>query len=157
VNTVDQDLELQVYLPNEKVPELPASDLAAEEPKEDGAAREARDNGRAAQETREPETRHGLDLLEDLTPYELRTITRSVANLRQPASLVEIFGSIRELDERGELELSREEIEEVISAMLEADYLSQVRTKPYKQAKADMTFYALNRDKEEVKNTLDGG
>jgi uncharacterized LabA/DUF88 family protein len=157
VNTVDQDLELQVYLPNEKVPELPASDLAAEEPKEDGAAREARDNGRAAQETREPETRHGLDLLEDLTPYELRTITRSVANLRQPASLVEIFGSIRELDERGELELSREEIEEVISAMVEADYLSRVRTKPYKQAKADMTFYALNRDKEEVKNTLDGG
>jgi hypothetical protein len=147
VNTVDQDLELQVYLPNEKVPELPGSDLAAEEPKEDG---------RAAQEAGEPETRHVLDLLEDLTPYELRTITRSVANLRQPASLVEIFGSIRELDERGELELSREEIEEVISAMLEAEYLSKVRAKPYEQAKADMTFYALNRDKEEVKETLNG-
>src|SRR5215211_2619603 len=155
VNTVDQDLELQVYLPNEKVPELPGSDLASEEPKEDGAAR--REDGRATEEAEQPETRHGLDLLEDLTPYELRTITRSVDALRQPASLVEIFGSIRELDERGELELSREEIEEVISAMLEADYLSRVRTRPYKQARADMTFYALNRDKEEVKNTLNGG
>ncbi len=147
VNTVDQDFELQVYLPNEKVPELPESDLASEEPKEDGA--------RGAEE--EPEqTREGLDLLEDLTPYELRTITRSVASLRQPASFVEIFGSIRELDERGELELSREEIEEVISAMLEADYLSRVRAKPYKQAKADMTFYALNRERAEVKSDLSG-
>src|SRR5919202_1645485 len=34
VNTVDQDLELQVYLPDEKVPELTGSDLAVEEPKE---------------------------------------------------------------------------------------------------------------------------
>src|ERR687898_1800441 len=145
VNTVDQDLELQVYLPNEKVPELPESDLASEEPKEDGA--------RGAEEEPEP-TREGLDLLEDLTPYELRTITRSVASLRQPASFVEIFGSIRDLDERGELELSREEIEEVIGAMLEADYLSRVREKPYKEAKADMTFYALNRDRAEVKDIL---
>jgi uncharacterized LabA/DUF88 family protein len=152
VNTVDQDLELQVYLPGEKVPELPGSDLAAQEPKEDGAREE---DSRPAEE--EPEARPVLDLLEDLTPYELRTITRSVASLRQPASLVEIFGSIRELDERGELELSREEIEEVISAMLEADYLSKIRARPYNQAKADMTFYALNRDKEEVKNTLNGG
>jgi hypothetical protein len=156
VNTVDQDLELQVYLPGEKVPELPESDLASEEPKEDGARR-AEEHGRAAEEAEQPETGPGLDLLEDLTPYELRTITRSVANLRQPASFVEIFGSIRELDERGELELSREEIEEVISAMLEADYLNKVRAKPYKQAKADMTFYALNLDREEVKNTLSGG
>jgi uncharacterized LabA/DUF88 family protein len=148
VNTVDQDLELQVYLPNEKVPELPESDLASEEPKEDGA--------RWVEEERE-QTREGLDLLEDLTPYELRTITRSVASLRQPASFVEIFGSIRELDERGELELSREEIEEVISAMLEADYLNRVRAKPYDEAKADMTFYALNLESEEVKNTLAGG
>ncbi|MCA1687523.1 MAG: NYN domain-containing protein [Actinobacteria bacterium] len=153
VNTVDQDLELQVYLPNEKVPEVPESDLASEEPKVDGARR-AEEDGRAAEEAER--TREGLDLLEDLTPYELRTITRSVANLREPASFVEIFGSIRELDERGELELSREEIEEVISAMLEADYLNRVRAKPYKQAKADMTFYALNRDKEEVKSTLAG-
>jgi uncharacterized LabA/DUF88 family protein len=152
VNTVDQDLELQVYLPSEKVPELPGSDLAAQEPKKDGTREE---DGHPAEE--EPETRAVLDLLEDLTPYELRTITRSVASLRQPASLVEIFGSIRELDERGELELSREEIEEVISAMLEADYLSKIRARPYNQAKADMTFYALNRDKEEVKNTLNGG
>jgi uncharacterized LabA/DUF88 family protein len=144
VNTVDQDFELQVYLPNEKVPELPESDLASEEPKSDGARQT---EGR----------REGLDLLEDLTPYELRTITRSVASLRQPASFVEIFGSIRGLDERGELELSREEIEEVISAMLEADYLNRVRAKPYEQARADMTFYALNRDREEVKNTLAGG
>jgi len=154
VNTVDQDLELQVYLPNEKVPELPGSDLAAQEPKEDGARR---GEDRPAEEAGEPETRHVLDLLEDLTPYELRTITRSVASLRQPASLVEVFGSIRELDERGELELSREEIEEVINAMLEAEYLSKARARPYKQAKADMTFYALNRDKEEVKNTLNSG
>ena len=154
VNTVDQDLELQVYLPNEEVPDLPESDLAAEEPKGDGARRAVEDDSAAE----EPEVaRRGLDLLEDLTPYELRTITRSVASLRQPASFVEIFGSIRELDERGELELSREEIEEIIGAMLEADYLSRVRAKPYKQAKADMIFYSLNRDREEVKSALDAG
>jgi uncharacterized LabA/DUF88 family protein len=158
VNTVDQDFELQVYLPNEKVPELPESDLASEEPKEDGAEKSiARGNGRAAEEAERSETREGLDLLEDLTPYELRTITRSVASSRQPASFVEIFGSIRELDERGELELSREEIEEVISAMLEADYLSRVRAKPYDKAKADMTFYALNRESEGVKEVMGGG
>jgi uncharacterized LabA/DUF88 family protein len=151
VNTVDQDLELQVYLPNEKVPELPESDLASEEPKEAGARR-GEEDGSAEEEAEQK--REGLDLLEDLTPYELRTITRSVASLRQPASFVEIFGSIRELDERGELELSREEIEEIISAMLEADYLSRVRARPYEQARADMTFYALNREREEVKNTL---
>jgi uncharacterized LabA/DUF88 family protein len=155
VNTVDQDFELQVYLPNEKVPELPESDLASEEPKEDGA-RGAEERGRAAEEDAPPEARQGFDLLEDLTPYELRTITRSVSSLKQPASFVEIFGSIRELDERGELELSREEIVEVISAMLEADYLSRIRAKPYKQAKADLTFYALNREREEVKNALAG-
>jgi uncharacterized LabA/DUF88 family protein len=154
VNTVDQDFELQVYLPDERVPELSDSDLAAEEPKSDGA----RDDGRRDAEAPVPsEEREAIDLLEDLTPYELRTITRSVASLRQPASFVEIFGSIRELDERGELELSREEIEEVIGAMLEADYLSRVREKPYEEAKADMTFYALNRDREEVKNALNGG
>jgi len=70
---------------------------------------------------------------------------------------VEIFSSIRELDERGELELSREEIGDVITAMLDADYLNKVRQKPYKQAKADMTFYALNSDKQEVKSALNGG
>jgi len=158
VNTVDQDFELQVYLPDEAVPQLTGSDLATEEPKGDGERAEVRSNGRPdAGETGAPEDGQVLDLLEDLTPYELRTITRSVASLRQPASFVEIFGSIRDLDERGELELSREEIEEVIGAMLEADYLSRVREKPYKEAKADMTFYALNRDREEVKNALNGG
>jgi uncharacterized LabA/DUF88 family protein len=148
VNTVDQDFELQVYLPDENVPELTESDLAAEEPKGDGA------RGDGQRDAEPPEERQALDLLEDLTPYELRTITRSVASLRQPASFVEIFGSIRELDERGELELAREEIEEVIGAMLDADYLSRVREKPYKEAKADMTFYALNRDRAEVKDIL---
>jgi len=148
VNTVDQDFELQVYLPDENVPELTESDLTAEEPKGDGA------RGDGQRDAEPPEERQALDLLEDLTPYELRTITRSVASLRQPASFVEIFGSIRELDERGELELSREEIEEVIGAMLDADYLSRVREKPYKEAKADMTFYALNRDRAEVKDIL---
>jgi uncharacterized LabA/DUF88 family protein len=148
VNTVDQDFELQVYLPDENVPELTESDLAAEEPKGDGA------RGDGQRDAEPPEERPALDLLEDLTPYELRTITRSVASLRQPASFVEIFGSIRELDERGELELAREEIEEVIGAMLDADYLSRVREKPYKEAKADMTFYALNRDRAEVKDIL---
>ena len=158
VNTVDQDFELQVYLPDEAVPQLTGSDLAGEEPKEAGERAEARGNGRRdAGETGALEDGQGLDLLEDLTPYELRTITQSVASLRQPASFVEIFGSIRDLDERGELELSREEIEEVIGAMLDADYLSRVREKPYKEAKADMTFYALNRDREEVNNTLNGG
>ena len=153
VNTVDQDFELQVYLPDEKVPELPETDLASEEPKGDGT----RENGRRdAGDSDQPEERRGLDLLEDITPYELRTITQSVASLRQPASFVEIFGSIRELDERGELELSREEIVEVISAMLDEDHLRRVRARPYKQAKADMTFYTLNLEKAEVKNALDG-
>ena len=46
---------------------------------------------------------------------------------------------------------------DVVNAMLDADYLSRVREKPYKEAKADMTFYALNRDRKEVKNALNGG
>src|SRR3712207_4360737 len=46
VNTVDQDLELQVYLPDEEVPEATGSDLAAAEPKE-AASPGARPNGRA--------------------------------------------------------------------------------------------------------------
>src|SRR5919106_257804 len=112
VNTVDQDLELQVYLPDEKVPEILESDLAAEEPKETVA--DAGANGRAdgrpqrdgaAEVEAGPSTKPGFDLLEDLTPYELKTICRSVASLRAPASLVEVFGSIRDLDERGALEL----------------------------------------------------
>jgi uncharacterized LabA/DUF88 family protein len=158
VNTVDQDLELQVYLPDEKVPDLQETDLAAEDPKEVAAqsGNRSKSNGRPARDD-EPEPDAGFDLLEDLTPYELKTVCTSVASLEQPATFVEIFSSIRELDERGELELSREEIGEVITAMLEADYLNKVRQKPYKEAKADMTFYALNSDKQEVKSVLNGG
>ena len=159
VNTVDQDLELQVYLPGEKVPDLQEADLAAEEPvsSQGQPANGSRGNGSPAREERQPEPKPSFDLLEDLTPYELKTVCKSVASLEQPATFVEIFSSIRELDERGELELSREEIGEVITAMLAADYLGRVRQKPYKEAKADMTFYALNSSKSEVKNVLNGG
>jgi uncharacterized LabA/DUF88 family protein len=159
VNTVDQDLELQVYLPDEKVDSDPQdADLASEEPKEDGAR--TKGNGRPLREERQPErqpeSKPGFDLLEDLTPYEFKTVCTSVASLEQPATFVEIFSSIRSLDERGELELSREEIGDVINAMLEADFLNKVRQKPYEAAKADMTFYALNPDKQEVKIALNG-
>ena len=169
VNTVDQDLELQVYLPDEQVPEQPDSDLATEEPMEDDVA-DARSNGRADGRARREEVAEeeadvpesapsegdsGFDLLEDLTPYELRTICKSVANLREPASFVEIFGSIRDLDERGELELSQDEIREVIGAMLETGFLSPSRTKPYEEARANITFYALDRDRKEVKTALE--
>jgi uncharacterized LabA/DUF88 family protein len=159
VNTVDQDLELQVYLPDEKVDSDPQdADLASEEPKEDGAR--TKGNGRPLREERQPErqpeSKPGFDLLEDLTPYEFKTVCTSVASLEQPATFVEIFSSIRSLDERGELELSREEIRDVINAMLEADFLNKVRQKPYEAAKADMTFYALNPDKQEVKIALNG-
>jgi uncharacterized LabA/DUF88 family protein len=166
VNTVDRDLELQVYLPDEEVPESPESDLAAEEPEE--ARVPAKGNGRARGRSGEaeratpeqdgsPASRQSFDLLEDLTPYELKTVCRSVGDLRQPTSLVEIFGKIRELDERGELELTGDEIGEVIGALLDADYLNRVRTRPYEQAKADVTFYALNRDSEQVRNALNAG
>ena len=133
VNTVDQDLELQVYLPDEQVPDLQETDLAAEEPtSQSRSANRNRDNGRPAREERQPEEAEpGFDLLEDLTPYELKTVCTSVASLEQPATLVEIFSSIRDLDERGELELSREEIGDVITAMLDADYLGKVRQRPY--------------------------
>ncbi len=175
VNTVDQDLELQVYLPDEEVPESAGSDLAAEVPKEE-AAPTARSNGRAddgrpraartavpSEETEsaepivraEPPATPGFDLVEDLTPYELKTICKSVANLREPASFVEIFGSIRDLDERGELELSQEEIREVLEAMLAAGYLAPTRAKPYEEAKANVTFYALDRDREEIRTALE--
>jgi uncharacterized LabA/DUF88 family protein len=160
VNTVDQDLELQVYLPDEKVPDLQETDLTSEEPASQAqSANRNRGNGRPAREERqqEPESKPAFDLLEDLTPYELKTVCASVASLEQPATFVEIFSSIRELDERGELELSREEIGDVITAMLDADYLNKVRQKPYKQAKADMTFYALNANKQEVKSALNTG
>jgi hypothetical protein len=167
VNTVDQDLELQVYLPDEEVPEAPESDLAAEELNESAAAVQtdgsvdgqpqqasAAEAEESAEQGPEMSAEAEFDLLEDLTPYELRTICKSVADLEEPASFVEIFGSIRNLDERGELELSREEIREVIEAMLEAGYLAPTRTKPYEKAKADITFYSLARDREEVKAAL---
>jgi uncharacterized LabA/DUF88 family protein len=157
VNTVDQDLELQVYLPGEKVPELQEADLASEDPKEAQPTNRNRGDGRPTREERQPEPKPGFDLLEDLTPYELKTVCTGVASLDQPATFVEIFSSIRDLDERGELELSREEIGDVITAMLDADYLNKVRQKPYEQARADMTFYALNTDKSEVKSALNGG
>jgi uncharacterized LabA/DUF88 family protein len=172
VNTVDQDLELQVYLPDETVPQTSDSDLAARDPKD--VATEARDkaanggrreNGsdgagardRVAQDGNGAQAPEGFDLLEDLTPYEFKTVCQSVSSLRRPASMVEIFGSIRDLDERGELELTKEEIGEVINSMVAADFLSEVREKPYEQAKAEMAFYALNGEKEEVKNALNGG
>lgn len=155
VNTVDQDLELQVYLPDEEVPDQPESDVAAEEPEELPAASS---NGREEERPRRDgqDEDESFDLLEDLTPYELKTVCRAVSGLRQPATFVEIFSSIRELDERGELELSRDEIGEVITAMMESEFLSRVRQKPYEQARADMTFYALNTDREEVRSVLDG-
>jgi uncharacterized LabA/DUF88 family protein len=172
VNTVDQDFELQVYLPDEQVPETTESDLAAEEPQEakeqsrepaarsNGRSNNGRGSGRTRQDAEEAEETAappvGFDLAEDLTPYEFKTITRSVAGLDQPASYVQIFGSIRELDERGELELSQEEIREVIEAMLDAEYLKPERVKPYKEAKANGTFYALDHDREEIKAALNG-
>jgi uncharacterized LabA/DUF88 family protein len=168
VNTVDQDLELQVYLPDEAVPTTTETDLAEtepseapKEPSEKAAANDRQENGGprdGADEGGEAATTSdGFDLMEDLTPYELKTVCQSVASLRRPASMVEIFGSIRDLDERGDLELTREEIGEVINSMIEADFLSEVREKPYEQAKADMAFYALNSDKAEVQNALNGG
>jgi len=167
VNTVDQDLELQVYLPDEKVPDLQDSDLASEESKEDAAparqpaAAAARTNGRTGRGNGSGDGRQAekpeFDLLEDLTPYELKTVCSTVAGLKQPASFVEIFSSIRALDERGELELSRDEIGEVINAMLEADFLDKVHEKPYEAAKAGMNLYALNADKPEVASALNAG
>src|SRR5215216_266207 len=73
VNTVDQDLELHVYLPNEKVPETPEPDLAAQEPK--GSVPDGRADGQPwSSETGEAleaggagPTVEGLDLVEDLT------------------------------------------------------------------------------------------
>ena len=156
VNTVDQDLELQVYLPDEKVPELQEADLAAEDPKEAQPANR-KEQRRAGPRGEPAGAQARFRPARGPTPYELKTVCNSVAGLEGPATFVEIFSSIRDLDERGELELSREEIGEVITAMLDADYLNKVRQKPYKQAKADMTFYALNTDKNEVKNALNGG
>jgi hypothetical protein len=171
---VDQDFELQVYLPDEPVPDAQESDLAAEEPSGGGEEPEGgtplqgestRANGRtdgrssrqgdAVEAEEPPAEQQGFDLAEDLTPYEFGTITRSVDGLRQPASYVEIFGSIRDLDERGELELSQEEIREVIGAMLDTGFLKKERAKPYEAAKARGTFYVLDKDREEIKAALE--
>lgn len=163
VNTVDQDFELQVYLPDEELPRVGESDLAAEEPKPEPAKAEETEseNGHSAEEAREAvlpaSGDEAFDLTEDLTPYELRTVCQTIAGLREPTSFVEIFSGIRELEERGELEMSQEEIGEVIAAMLDADYLSVSRLKPYEEARAKMTFYTLNREMKEVENLLNGG
>ena len=160
VNTVDQDLELQVYLPDEEVPDQPESDPDTEEP-EVAPSPATKSNGRGEVQPQRDggkgNSDEGFDLLEDLTPYELKTVCRAVSGLRQPATFVEIFSSVRELNERGELELSQEEVGDIITAMMESDFLDKVRTKPYEQARADMTFYALNTDREEVKSALNGG
>jgi uncharacterized LabA/DUF88 family protein len=176
VNTVDQDFELQVYLPDEKLPQPQESDLAPEEhkpeaggPEEPAAvpvesenghssgSREPSSSGQEVKEVKEvKETKEAFDLTEDLTPYELKTVCQTISGLREPASFVEIFSGIRELEERGELEMSREEIGEVITALLDADYLSTARQKPYEQSKAKMTFYTLNKDMKEVENLLEG-
>src|ERR687885_92278 len=56
VNTVDQDLELQVYLPDEKVPDLQETDLASEEPvSHSQSANRSRSDGRPAREERQQE------------------------------------------------------------------------------------------------------
>jgi uncharacterized LabA/DUF88 family protein len=167
VNTVDQDLEVQVYLPDEKVPETPDdADLANEEPKKEATSQsQSNDEQPASEESEEADSKEeseqqskgNFDLLEDLTPYELKTVCKAISGLRHPASFVEVFGGIRELNERGELELSREEIGDVISAMLEAQYLDIVRQRPYEGSKADMTFYELNSSKQEVQTALNGG
>lgn len=159
VNTVDQDLELQVFLPDEEVPDQPESDPDTVEPEVALPPAPKSDGRREVQPQRDEgrdDSEEGFDLLEDLTPYELKTVCRAVSGLRQPATFVEIFSSVRELNERGELELSQEEIGDIITAMMESDFLDKVRTKPYEQARADMTFYALNTDREEVKNALNG-
>ncbi|AHY45291.1 NYN domain [Rubrobacter radiotolerans] len=181
VNTVDEDLELHVYLPDEDIPDPNGADLSSEEPAEakqqtrrgdgnggaqpageDRESKEAKSGGKNGSSEGRPVTRpsersDGFDLLSDLTPYELKTICENIEKLRSPASMVEIFGSIRDLDDRGELELSRDEISEVITAMIEADFLSKVRVKPYKEARSSMTFYKLESDREEVQSALQAG
>jgi uncharacterized LabA/DUF88 family protein len=173
VNTADQDFELQVYLPDESLPRSQESDLDSSSPSSSGDSGEApghletpeSENGHSESGSRDeaPRTSNGkaggdeaFDLTEDLTPYELKTVCQTVDGLREPASFVEIFSRIRELEERGDLEMSQEEIGEVITAMLDADYLSAKREKPYEQSKAKMTFYTLNRDLKEVENLLEG-
>jgi uncharacterized LabA/DUF88 family protein len=159
VDTVDQDLELQVYLPDEKLPETTESDLAHEEP--DSKKTAAKKNGKPkeqraekAVEAAEPASDNGFDL-EDLTPYEFSTVCRGMESIGSPASFVSLLSGVREIAERGELELSAEEIREVVGAMLDEEYLKPVRTKPYKGAKAQITFYRLDKRQKAVKSALD--
>jgi uncharacterized LabA/DUF88 family protein len=177
VNTADQDFELQVYLPDESLPQSQESDLDSGGPSGSSGASGSGESAPTQPEPSESENGHSgeggrdaisqtpngkaggdeaFDLTEDLTPYELKTVCQTVAGMKEPASFVEIFSRIRELEERGDLEMSQEEIGEVITAMLDADYLSARREKPYEQSKAKMTFYTLNRDLKEVENLLDG-
>jgi uncharacterized LabA/DUF88 family protein len=138
VKTVDQDFELQVYLPDESLPEAEESTL----PSEDGHA--------APQEEE-------ADMLGELTPYEFGRVCTTISELGERASFVEIFDSIRRLEERGELELTEEEIGEVISAMLEGGHLTRTRARPYTEAAADLTFYELDMDSKEVQAGVNGG
>ncbi len=39
--------------------------------------------------------------------------------------------------------------------MLETGFLEPTRTRPYEEARANITFYALDRDREEVKVALE--
>ena len=67
VNTVDQDLELQVFLPGERVPDQTDSDLAAEEPEEVAATIGGRPDASSEQNTEDngqPDSGHSFDLLE---------------------------------------------------------------------------------------------
>ena len=68
-----------------------------------------------------------------------------------------MFSSSRQLHERGELELCRDEIGELINAMLQVDFLDKVHEKPYEAAKAGINLYALNAEKPEVKTALNVG
>ena len=58
VNTVDQDLELQVYLPDEKVPDLQESRPRGRGPEGGPARQRNRGNGRPAREERQPKSRN---------------------------------------------------------------------------------------------------
>ncbi|TCJ15905.1 NYN domain-containing protein [Rubrobacter taiwanensis] len=148
VNTVDEDLELHVYLPDEKIPPAEEPGPAAE-PKKTPAKRNGKERSAEA-----PASPNGELELSDLTPYEFGIVCKSVADLETPASFVNIFSSIRERTERGELELSREEIRSVLDAMLRQGYLKPARKKPYKGAKADITLYRLDRRQKAVKEAL---
>ena len=72
VNTVDQDLELQVYLPDEKVPDLQETDLAAEEPTSQSQIGKSEQGQRQARARRAPARRAGTRLRPPRRPHALR-------------------------------------------------------------------------------------